>query len=146
MPSDNRRRSWVAIAALLVAIGALAFLAAFMFGRGGAYDDMPMRGWGFRYSGLGLLAWLFMAIVLGLGIGVAYSYLRRPGPAAPPPPPTALPPTPSAPTPPATLVAPAAPAPTTDTVAALRDLATLHGEGHLTDDEFAAAKRRILGL
>ncbi len=146
MPSNNRRRSGVAIAALLVAIGALAFLLAFAFGQGAAYPDMPMRGWGFRYPGFGLLAWLAMAILLGLGIGVAYSYLRRPGPSAPPPPPTAIQPTPSTPLPPATMSAPAAPAPTTDTIAVLRDLAALHGEGHLTDEEFAAAKRKTLGL
>jgi hypothetical protein len=28
----------------------------------------------------------------------------------------------------------------------LRELSDMHAQGHLTDDEFAAAKRKILGL
>ncbi len=39
------------------------------------------------------------------------------------------------------------PAPTAaDTVARLKELAALHESGQLSDEEFAAAKRRVLGL
>jgi uncharacterized membrane protein len=37
-------------------------------------------------------------------------------------------------------------APATDDVARLRELADLHDRGGLTDDEFSAAKKKILGL
>lgn len=35
---------------------------------------------------------------------------------------------------------------TTDPVARLRELSELYAAGHLTDEEFAAAKRSVLGL
>jgi uncharacterized membrane protein YebE (DUF533 family) len=48
--------------------------------------------------------------------------------------------------PPAAAPAPAAAAPTDDTTAELERLASLHGSGALTDDEFAAAKAKLLGI
>ena len=42
--------------------------------------------------------------------------------------------------------APADAAPAEDPLARLRDLADLHDSGVLTDDEFAAAKAKLLGL
>ena len=42
--------------------------------------------------------------------------------------------------------APQGPAPADDPVARLKDLAQLHDSGALTDDEFSAAKARLLGL
>ena len=41
---------------------------------------------------------------------------------------------------------PAAAAPEDDATAQLQDLAQLHAQGVLTDDEFAAAKAKILGI
>jgi hypothetical protein len=38
-----------------------------------------------------------------------------------------------------------APTPASDPIAQLKDLASLHEAGALTDDEFAAAKAKILG-
>ena len=42
--------------------------------------------------------------------------------------------------------APAAPAPVPDSTAELERLAKLHESGALTDEEFAAAKAKLLGL
>jgi hypothetical protein len=42
--------------------------------------------------------------------------------------------------------APEAPAPEDDATAQLQNLAALHTQGVLTDDEFAAAKAKILGI
>jgi putative oligomerization/nucleic acid binding protein len=54
---------------------------------------------------------------------------------------TQPPPQPEAPAP-----APAAAAPADDTTAELERLAQLHQSGALTDDEFAAAKSKLLGI
>jgi hypothetical protein len=52
-----------------------------------------------------------------------------------------------APTPVAPVAAAApAPAPAPDTTAELQSLAQLHQSGALTDDEFAAAKAKLLGI
>jgi len=40
----------------------------------------------------------------------------------------------------------AAPAPENDATAELQNLANLHAQGVLTDEEFAAAKAKILGI
>lgn len=42
--------------------------------------------------------------------------------------------------------APEAPAPEDDATAQLQNLAALHTQGVLTDEEFAAAKAKILGI
>jgi hypothetical protein len=42
--------------------------------------------------------------------------------------------------------APEAPAPEDDSTAQLQNLAALHTQGVLTDEEFAAAKAKILGI
>ena len=47
---------------------------------------------------------------------------------------------------PAYTPADAPPEPADDPVARLKDLAQLHDSGALTDDEFSAAKARLLGL
>jgi uncharacterized membrane protein YebE (DUF533 family) len=51
-----------------------------------------------------------------------------------------------APAQPAPAPAPAAAAPAGDTTAELERLAQLHQSGALTDDEFAAAKSKLLGI
>ena len=142
MSPNTRRLGWIIVAAVaLIALGVGGFWLGASFGHGGAGDDMPMRGigWGagLRYPLVGLLGWLLPAILLGLGIGLVYALLRRPSQPAPPAyPPVAPPATP-----------PASPAPSdVGGVDALRTLATMHAEGHLTDEEFAAAKRKLLGL
>ena len=56
--------------------------------------------------------------------------------AAPPPEPQYAPPPP----------APAAAAPADDTMDRLEKLAEMHGSGALTDEEFAAAKAKLLGI
>jgi len=48
--------------------------------------------------------------------------------------------------PPQQYAAAPAPAPADDTTAQLQQLATLHQQGILTDDEFAAKKKQILGI
>jgi hypothetical protein len=48
--------------------------------------------------------------------------------------------------PPAYAAPPPAPAPETDTTAELERLARLHESGALSDEEFAAAKARVLGV
>jgi hypothetical protein len=70
----------------------------------------------------------------------AYDATQAPPPqyaAAPPPQYQPAPPPPAAPAP-----APAAPS----NIAELEQLAALHSSGALTDEEFAAAKARVLGL
>jgi hypothetical protein len=144
MRSNNRRFGWIALAVLLLlVIGGAAFVVGLATGRGGVGNEMPMRGFGFgfRYPVLGLLAWLVPAILIGIGIGLVYALVRRPPPSAPPPPPPASPPAPLSPTTPAAPVTPDG-----GGVEALRELATMHTQGHLTDEEFAAAKRKLLGL
>jgi Short C-terminal domain len=50
------------------------------------------------------------------------------------------------PPPPQPVAAPAAAAPADDTTAELERLAQLHQSGALTDEEFAAAKSKLLGI
>jgi hypothetical protein len=51
-----------------------------------------------------------------------------------------------APAPPAYAAPAPAPAPETDTIAELERLARLHESGALSDEEFAAAKARVIGV
>lgn len=141
----------VVVAVIVFGVGAWWVGSAVAHGRAGM--GMPMHGlflgWGGR--GWGLLALLGLAALVALGIGVLAALLRQPS--APPPqwpaPPTAPPGTgPGAPAggpaPPASVVPPPAPAP--DDLTRLQALVDLHERGVLTDEEFAAAKRRLLGL
>ena len=64
----------------------------------------------------------------------------QPATAYAPPPPAYAPPPPAPAQPPAA----AAPGAGSDTVARLQELANLHTSGVLTDDEFAAAKQKVL--
>ena len=142
MNPSARRIGWIIVAAVaLIALAVGAFWLGTSIGHGRSSDDMPMRGmWylvGLRHPLVGLLVWLVPATLLGLGIGLVYALLRRPSQPTPPAPPPVPPPT----------TPPALPAPSdVGGVDALRALATMHAEGHLTDEEFAAAKRKLLGL
>jgi Short C-terminal domain len=69
-----------------------------------------------------------MAYNRGRNAGQAEAYQEQPGYEEPPP-------------------APPAPAPATvDTTSEIEKLASLHDSGALSDDEFTAAKKKILGI
>jgi len=138
----------VVVAVIVFGVGAWWVGSAVAHGRAGM--GMPMHGlflgWGGR--GWGLLALLGLAALVALGIGVLVAVLRQPSapsPQWPAPPPAAGPGAPpGGPATPGSLVPPAPPAP--DDLARLQALVDLHERGVLTDEEFAAAKRRLLGL
>jgi hypothetical protein len=148
MRPTNRRAAWIALCAVvLVILGIGAFWV------GAATDhrfagDMPMHVWGIASARpgrgiLGLLGLLGVLALIGVGIGLVVSLLRRPDmppapPLVPPPPPVAGP----APSIPGSQPA----RPPDDVLERVRQLAAMHDQGVLTDEEFAAAKRRLLGL
>lgn len=68
----------------------------------------------------------------------AYAATQQPQPQYAPPPPTPMPAAPA----PEALAPPVA----DDSMAQLEKLAEMHGAGTLTDDEFAAAKAKLLGI
>ncbi len=143
MQAGNRRYLWIAV--LVIVVAAVALIA---FGLGSAaanrgfFDNMPMRGFAPRGQGagpgvvLGGLIWLVLLVGLGLLLVVGLVRVldeRNPPPGGPG-------------------QAPASPPATTfqasvdDGIDRLRELAELHDRGKLTDEEFTAAKRRLLGL
>ncbi len=105
---------------LFVVVGVIGFwLGAAAHGR--PVGALPMRGFAFRYPGFTLLRVLGPLVLVGLGVAFVVLLLREPG----------RPPTP--PSPP-------------DAVDRLREIAVMHDRGQLTDEEFIAAKRTLLGL
>jgi uncharacterized membrane protein len=121
MRPNGRRFAWIA---LVLVVGAVGFGLGVAATHGGVVANNPMRGFGFRYPGIGLLGLLGPLVLIGLAVTFVVPLVRDPRPPTPPP----------------------APRDGGDRVDRLRELATMHAQGQLTDEEFAAAKRKLLGL
>ena len=138
---QGRRIAWIALGiAAVVAVAAIAFHAGAQSG----HDGGPMMRRGF---GGGMMGWdgagssgailglilvfvvIFLFVVLLTGAGSD----RSAGPTGPAGPGSAT-------------LAGAAPITPGHDVDRLRELSELHDRGNLTDEEFAAAKRKLLGL
>ena len=140
MNAGNRRYLWIAVVIIvLVGVALIAFGLGSANGSRGFFDDMPMRGYVPRGRSVGMgaplggLVWLLLLVGLGLlfVVGLVKVLDDRT-----PPPPTGSAQAPTTAAPPAT----------DDGIDRLRELAELHDRGKLTDEEFSAAKRRLLGL
>jgi uncharacterized membrane protein len=121
----------VAVVAIALVVVGVVGVAAYHFGvtsTSGApmMRGMPVRGFvgvrGYDWPGVGLLGLLGLVLV-----GVLVFWLL------------------------AALLSPnrggsSSTGPAAGDVERLRELSDMHAQGHLTDDEFAAAKRKILGL
>lgn len=114
---------------VLVAVGALAYNVGMNAAGNGdrTFFDPMMRGYHGGYLGLGA-GWFLWGIVpaILIGLGIVWLVVALSGGSGR-----------SAPT---TPVGPA------EGVDRLRELSEMHDRGALSDDEFAAAKRRMLGL
>jgi uncharacterized membrane protein len=123
MQSNGRRLAWIALfLLLLVVVGAVGYRLG--IAHGGVVNAAAVRGFGFRYPGLGLLGLLGPLVLVGLAVMFVVLLVREPArPPAPPAPPDGG-----------------------DGVDRLRELATMHAQGQLNAEEFAAAKRKLLGL
>jgi len=125
MQPNSRRFAWIAIVVLLLlVVGGVAFGLGVVAGHGEIGAAIPMRGFAVRYSGIGLPGFLGPLILIGLAVAFVVLLVREPRQPAPPP----------------------APRDDGNGVDRLRELATMHTQGQLTDEEFAAAKRKLLGL
>jgi uncharacterized membrane protein len=119
----------------LAIVGVVAYNLGINAGHGGAQPMFgPMRGYG-RMGGFdaGLGLWgLFPLLLLGLLIVGLIAFLATPGgrPAPSSTQPTASP----------------SSGPAASGVDGLQQLTEMHTRGELTDEEFTAAKRRLLGL
>ena len=148
MQPGNRRYLWIAVLiVLLAAVALVAFGLGTVASNRGLFDNMPMRGFVGRGQGAapgvgvgaglgGGLIWLLLLVGLGLLFVVGLVKVldeRTPPPTGPA----------QAPTPPLPSTTPLA---VDDGIDRLRELAELHDRGKLTDEEFTAAKRRLLGL
>jgi uncharacterized membrane protein len=123
MQSNGRRLAWIALfALLLVVVGAVGYRLG--VAHGGIVNAAAVRGFGFRYAGIGLLGLLGPLVLVGLAVTFVVLLVREP--ARPPTPPERR--------------------DGSGDVDRLRELATMHAQGQLTDEEFAAAKRKLLGL
>jgi hypothetical protein len=127
-------------AVALIAVGLIAYGLGVNVGNNGGHVLFgPMmrgyRGGGFWMDngwGLGFLVTLvFVFVVIWLFVRLISDSGRRS--AGSPNPPYTTPGAPTAPVPPAD-------------AASLRELVEMHDRGALTDEEFAAAKRKLLGL
>ena len=130
-----RRTVLLRLAALLIALAAVVIVgvAAYHFGvtnapgapGGPGFRGMPMRGhvvgWGAE-PGLGLFG-LVGLVVIGLLFFWLLAALVSPNRGGP-----------------------ISPGPATGDFERLRELSEMHDGGKLTDDEFTAAKRKLLGL
>ena len=123
MQSNGRRLAWIALfLLLLVVVGAVGYRLG--IAHGGVVNAAAVRGFGFRYPRLGLLGLLGPLVLVGLAVMFVVLLVREPArPPAPPAPPDGG-----------------------DGVDRLRELATMHAQGQLNAEEFAAAKRKLLGL
>ena len=123
MQSNGRRLAWIALfLLLLVVVGAVGYRLG--IAHGGVVNAAAVRGFGFRYPRLGLLGLLGPLVLVGLAVTFVVLLVREP--ARPPTPPE--------------------PRDGGDGVDRLRELATMHAQGQLNAEEFAAAKRKLLGL
>lgn len=123
MQSNGRRLAWIALVVLLlVVVGAVGYRLG--VAHGGGVNAAVVRGFGFRYPGIGLLGLLGPLVLVSLAVTFVVLLVREP--ARPPTPPERR--------------------DGGGDVDRLRELATLHAQGQLTDEEFAAAKRKLLGL
>ena len=123
MQSNGRRLAWIALfVLLLVVVGAVGYRLG--IAHGGVVNAAAVRGFGFRYPGIGLLGLLGPLVLVGLAVMFVVLLVREP--ARPPAPPE--------------------PRDGGDGVDRLRELATMHAQGQLNAEEFAAAKRKLLGL
>ena len=125
MRPNTRRFTWLAlIVLLLLVVGGVAFGLGIAAGHGEIGGALSMRGFVFRYPGIGLLGFLGPLVLIGLGVAFILLLVREPGrPTQPPPPHDGG-----------------------EGADRLRELATMHERGQLTDEEFAAAKRKLLDL
>ena len=152
MRSFSRRWLWLAAGiVLLIVVGLGGYLLGASVGRpvpGARF--VPFRGLLFPIGGSGLFSWLLFVVVIGAGIALFVNVLTPPRRPELPTAANWTPPTNAAwPAP-----APAASGPVTSpapsrqvgTADHLERLAALHRDGVLTSEEFAAAKRRLLGL
>ena len=123
MHTNGRRLAWLALVVLLlVVVGAVGYRLGVV--HGGGVNAAAVRGFGFRYPGIGLLGLLGPLVLVGLVVTFVILLVHEPA-------------------------RPSASPERRDgsgDVDRLRELATLHAQGHLTDEEFAAAKRKLLGL
>ena len=123
MQSNGRRLAWIVLfVLLLVVVGAVGYRLG--VAHGGGVNAAALRGFGFRSPGIGLLGLLGPLVLVGLAVTFVVLLVREP--ARPPTPPE--------------------PRDGGDGVNRLRELATMHAQGQLTDEEFAAATRKLLGL
>jgi len=125
MRPNTRRYARIALVVLLLfVVGGAAFALGDAAGHGAIGAAVPMRGFVLRYPGIGLLGLLGPLVLVGLGVAFVLLLVREPGRPAPPPPPH----------------------PGGEGLDRLRELAAMHERGQLTDEEFAAAKRKLLDL
>ena len=138
------RIAWIVLGAVaLVVVAVVAYSIGTTNGHGpDGIGVMSFRGMAFG-RGWGWLGLLFPALLVGLGVLFVLALVGEPRRGAPPPP-SYLPPYPPAYQP--GDAGPMVPPPGDDGVTQLRQLAELHAQGHLTDEEFVAAKRKLLGL
>jgi len=123
MQSNGRRLAWIALfLLLLVVVGAVGYRLG--IAHGGVVNAAAVRGFGFRYPRLGLLGLLGPLVLVGLAVTFVVLLVREP----------------------ARSPAPPEPHDGGDGVDRLRELATMHAQGQLNAEEFAAAKRKLLGL
>ena len=133
---QGRRIVWIVLGiAAVVAVAAVSFHAGTQSGNPGG--PMMRRGFGGGMMGWDGNGWsgaipgllvVFVLIVLFVMLLTGAGSDRSAGPAGP-----------------AGSAGPT-PAPPTHDVDRLRELSELHDRGNLTDEEFAAAKRKLLGL
>jgi uncharacterized membrane protein len=136
LPRMNRKVVRLLIGLVIgIAVLAVVGVVAYNYGASGHNSPVtffgPMRGYGrgMGWDGWGFGLWgLIPLLLFGLLVFVLFSWLLS-GPSRP----ASMPPTPPQ-------------GPTGDGLDGLRQLSEMHSRGELTDEEFTAAKRRLLGL
>ena len=83
MQSNGRRLAWIALfVLLLVVVGAVGYRLG--IAHGGVVNAAAVRGFGFRYPGIGLLGLLGPLVLVGLAVTFVVLLVREPAPARPP--------------------------------------------------------------